>query len=82
MSPFFRPLRASCVERSCCAASTGPAVQNTGGGRTAGDLLMAAEAGCAERQRRKGELELAERKRREQAAAAAREWKGDVGRAR
>ncbi len=42
------------------------------GGRTAGDLLAAAEARWSRRQQQVRQREAAERKRREQAAAAAR----------
>ncbi|WP_319462005.1 hypothetical protein [Micromonospora sp. RTP1Z1] len=49
------------------------AEQPTGGGRTVGDLLTAAENRWAQQRRLAREREAAERARREQAAAAARE---------
>jgi hypothetical protein len=60
----------------------GPAAQPTGGGRTAGELLAAAEARWAERQRIARQKQAAERKRQERAAAAARKKRLDdlVGR--
>ncbi|BEL09328.1 hypothetical protein Q0Z83_075190 [Actinoplanes sichuanensis] len=48
-----------------------------GEGRTAGDLLVAAEKRWAARQQQKREREAAERQRREEAAAAAREQRLD-----
>ncbi|WP_093611272.1 hypothetical protein [Actinoplanes philippinensis] len=48
-----------------------------GEGRTAGDLLAAAEERWAARQQQKREREAAERQRREEAAAAAREQRLD-----
>jgi len=57
----------------------GPTDEPTaGGGRTAGQLLAAAEELWAERQRKVGEREAAERRRREQAAAAVRRQRLDA----
>ncbi|BCB86072.1 hypothetical protein [Phytohabitans suffuscus] len=56
---------------------SGPATQHTGSGRTAGELLTAAEARWAERQRIASERQAAERRRQEQLAAAARQKRLD-----
>lgn len=55
----------------------GPAAPGAGGGRTAGELLAAAEARWAERQRIAAERQAAERNRQERVAVAAREKRLD-----